>query len=141
MTISEYISKWLKEYRKIEIDTNHVSDGSDKYGLFKSPARDVKEFTDESYEITEFYQFLIRQSASSKADRVDSDEWMEELAYWADDYHCWYEYPKLDGQRKVSDIRMTASPYPMEIKDRDALYQVTLSITYTREREDKEWRG
>ena len=38
MTISAYISNLLKEYDGIEIDTDHVSDGSDKYGLFKSPA-------------------------------------------------------------------------------------------------------
>lgn len=41
MTISEAISKWLAEYDGIVVDTNHVSDGSDQYGLFKSPQRNI----------------------------------------------------------------------------------------------------
>lgn len=55
MTIAAYIVNFLGNYDGIEIDTNHVSEGSDKYGLFKSPSRDVKEFNDSSYQITEYY--------------------------------------------------------------------------------------
>ena len=53
MTISKAITQWLKGYENINIETNHIKDGSDKYGLFKSPARDIKNFNDNSQEITE----------------------------------------------------------------------------------------
>ena len=48
MTISEAISKWLAEYGEIVVDTNHVSDGSDQYGLFKSPQRNIVSHVDSS---------------------------------------------------------------------------------------------
>ena len=62
MTISQYITDFLKNYENIEIDTNHVADGSDKYGMFKSPARDVRNNIDESYQITEYFNFFAKQT-------------------------------------------------------------------------------
>jgi hypothetical protein len=53
MTISAYIAKILSEYEGIAIDTNHMETGSDQYGLYKSPGRNRRNFTDGSYEVTE----------------------------------------------------------------------------------------
>ena len=136
MTISEYIVKLLKNYEGIVIDTNHVPDGSDKYGLFKSPSRDIKNFTDSSYEITDYYQFLARQSGVSKSERKEADEWLEDLTYWVDDFPYNYSFPPLDKNREVTGLSITGSPYPMEARDKDTMYQILLSITYTREREE-----
>lgn len=135
MTISAYIVNLLSNYEGIEIDTNHVSEGSDQYGLFKSPSRDIKEFNDTSYQITEYYQFLARQAATSKSERKEADEWLEELAYWIDDFPYNYSFPPLDKNREVTGISITGSPYPMEADDKKTLYQILLSITYSRERE------
>lgn len=136
MTISAYIVNLLKEYEGIEIDTNHVADGSDQYGLFKSPSRDIKEFNDGTYQITEYYQFLARQSGVSKSERKEADEWLEELAYWIDDLTYYYSLPELDKNRQVTGVSITGSPYPMEANDKEAMYQILLSITYTRERRE-----
>lgn len=135
MTISKYIVDLLKKYDGIEIDTNHVPDGSDKYGLFKSPSRNIKDFTDASYEITEFYQFLARQRTVSMSERKEADEWLEDLTYWVDDLNVNYEFPSLDNGRTVTGMSITGCPYPMDAKDKDTLYQMSLSITYIRERE------
>ena len=113
MTISEAISKWLAEYDGIVVDTNHVSDGSDKYGLFKSPQRNIVSHVDSSYEITEYYQLLARLNSLSEDDRKDSDEQLEKLTYWADDYSFNHEYPALDGNRQILNISVTGSPYPL----------------------------
>lgn len=136
MTISAYIVNLLKHYENIEIDTNHVSDGSDKYGLFRAPGRNIREFNDESYEITEFYQFDARQAALSASERKEADEWLEDLAYWADDFPYRNEFPKLDKGRAVTGIAITGSPYPMAVDGTEALYEMSISITYVRERED-----
>ena len=135
MTISEYIVNFLKNYEGIEIDTNHMTDGSDKYGLFKSPSRDIKEFNDGTYQITEYYQFLARQSGVSKSERKEADAWLEEVTYWIDDYPYNYGYPSIDNKREVTGLSITGSPYPMETGDKESLYQIMLSITYMRERE------
>lgn len=135
MTISQYISDLMKQYDGIELDTNHVKDGSDQYGLFRSPGRDIKNLTDGSYEITEYYQFLARQSAVSLSSRKKTDEWLEDLAYWADDLGVNYEFPPIDKNRRVTGLSITGNPYPMESDNRECLYQMSLSITYERERE------
>ena len=136
MTISEYIVKLLRNYDSIEIDTNHVKDGSDKYGLFKSPSREINDFNDTSYQITEHYQFLARQSGVSKSERKEADEWLEDLTYWVDDFPYNYSFPPLDKNREVTGLSINGSPYPMEAGDKDTMYQILLSITYTREREE-----
>ena len=135
MTISEAISKWLAEYDGIDVDTNHVSDGSDQYGLFKSPQRNIVSHVDSSYEITEYYQLLARLNSLSEDDRKDSDEQLEKLTYWADDYPFNYEYPALDGNRQILNISVTGSPYPLSTDSSDTVYQLSIEITYTRERE------
>lgn len=135
MTISAAISKWLAEYGEIVIETNHVSDGSDKYGLFKSPQRNIVSHVDYSYEITEYYQLLARLNSLSEDDRKDSDELLEKLTYWADDYPFIYEYPVLDGNRQILNISVTGSPYPLSTDSSDTVYQLSIEITYTRERE------
>lgn len=136
MTVSAYISDLLSKYEGIEIDTNHVPDGSDKYGLFKSPSRNIKDFADSSYEITEFYQFLARQKTVSKSERLEADEWLEELTYWVDDFVYQYNFPELGNSRTVTGLSITGCPYPMETENRGTLYQMNLSITYIREREE-----
>ena len=135
MTISAAVASWLSFYKAMEVDTNHISDGSDQFGLFKSPTRTTKEYTNGSYEITEFYQFYARQASVSEEDRKDSDAWLEDLAYWADDFPFEYAYPTLDGNRKINKIELTGIPYPMEADSSDTLYQMSLAITYTRQRE------
>lgn len=136
MTIAAAIVEFLSAYEGLEIETNHMGDGSDRYGLFKSPSRDKKEFNDSSCEITEYYQFFARQRSNSNIERKEADEWLEELTYWVDDYPFGDDYPALDKGRRIESISITGAPYPMEADDKKILYQMSLSITYTRQRED-----
>ena len=133
MTISQYITDFLKNYENIEIDTNHVADGSDKYGMFKSPARDVRNNIDESYQITEYFNFFAKQSAIAESERKESDEWLEDFMYWLDDYPFNYEYPKIDGNRRILNIQATGCTTPMFDDENDITYQISMSITYERE--------
>lgn len=136
MTISKYIVDLLAEYEGLEIELNHIPDGADQYGLFKSPAREVKRFNDGSCEISEHYLFYARQTTLSGSERKEADEWLENLTYWIDDFPFYFAFPDLDGNRTVQELTITGCPYPMEADDKETLYQLTLSITYTRERED-----
>lgn len=136
MTISKYISEFLSKYENIQVDTNHIQDGSDKYGLFKSPGRTVVGFIDESYRITENYQFFAKQNSNSEYDRQDSDDWLEDITYWVDDFPWENDYPDIDGGRKVESIVLTGCPYPMETDGKETLYQMSLAITYIRSRKE-----
>ena len=136
MTTSAYISRILSGYEGIEIDTNHMGAGADKYGLYKSPSRDCTEHIDGTQEITEHFQFFARQSSVSYSERKEADEWLEDLTYWIDDYGIMNEYPDIDGNRSVTDISVTGVPTPFDYENDDIVYQLSLSITYKRERED-----
>lgn len=133
MTISKYIADFIRQYKQIKIDTNHLKDGSDQYGMFKSPARDIRRNIDDSCVITEYYQFFAKQASTSESERKESDEWLEELTYWVDDYELGGNYPAIDGSRRVVNIEVTGSPTPFEDKDSEILYQISLAITYERE--------
>lgn len=133
MTISEYISNFLKQYKNIKIDTNHVGEGSDKYGLYKTAAREREKHLDGSSTITEYYTFFAFQNSMSEDERKEDDEWLEDLTYWADDYDLWYNYPTIDGGRMVTDITITGSPAPFVDDNNGITYQLTLSIKYERE--------
>lgn len=137
MTISKYIIDFISNHLDgFSIDTNHLGNGADKYGLFKSPSRDITHNIDGSYNITEHYQLFVKQDGISETDRKDADEFLEGLTYWMDDYSFNYEYPQIDGNRKVTDISITGCPYLMDVENNnEVVYQLMLSITYTRERE------
>ena len=66
---------------------------------------------------------------------MEVDEFLEELTYWADDLGTTYAFPSIDGNRRILRIAITGNPYPMETDSKDTLYQLSLSITYERERE------
>ena len=133
MTIASALAEWLSKIESLSIDTNHITDGSDKYGLFKAPNRDIKNHIDGSYEITEYYDFFARQASVSQSDRQDSDEWLENLSYMADDAGTIYELPDLDGNRRVISITLTGAPYVMESGSNEVLYHMSISVTYERE--------
>lgn len=136
MTIAKYINDFISsQLDGVVINTNHLGSGADQYGLFKSPSRTLVNYTDGSCEITEHYQFFAKQGGLSEVERKGSDEFLENLTYWVDDYPIYNEYPPIDGDRVVTSIQMTGCPYSSEVDNHnEVVYQISLSITYTRER-------
>lgn len=116
------------------ICTNHLNDGSDRYGIFRSPGRTITEQIDGSYIATEAYQFFGRLDSLSETEREDAEEQMEALVYAVDDYIYNYDYPELTDNRTIQNIEITGCPYPFETTDEDLLYQISLNVTYLRER-------
>ena len=142
MTVSKAIAKWLEGYemKPVKVSIDQVGAGADSLGMFKSPNREVVNHNDSSYKITEYYElFVVRESQENK-DREDNDEWLENFTYWADDCRYGRMYPQLDKNRRCLDIWLSGTPYMFEAKENNtALYQISLGITYLREREALEW--
>ncbi len=132
-TISAAIVEMFDELG-FTIHTNHISDGTGRYGVFRSPARTVQEYIDGSLLITEAYQFFGRLDSLSETEREDADEQMENLVYAVDDYLLTHDYPTLTGNRTIQKVEITGCPYPFETTDEDLLYQISLNVTYLRER-------
>lgn len=133
MTISKYLAEFIQLYETIKIDTNHLEPGSNKYGVFRSPQRNITRNIDGSATITESYSFYAFQRSLSEAERKTDDEWLEDFCYWVDDYPQQYEYPDIDGDRRIIDIQATGSPYAYTDDPNGTTYQITISITYERE--------
>lgn len=133
MTITNYISDFLKLYESIKIDTNHLEDGADKYGLFRSPARQRTQLIDGNSTITENFVFYASQKSISEIERKEDEEWLEEFTYWIDDFDLYNYYPSIDKGRKVTDISVSGSPTPYVDDANGIIYQFSLSITYERE--------
>lgn len=133
MTISKYVNNFIKQYETLKIDTNHVQEGSDKYGLYKSPGMDIRRNVDGTATITENYQFLAMQRSIAEAERQEDDAWLENFVYWVIDYPLKYEYPEIDGGRIVTDITVTGAPTPLTNSDDGIMYQISLNITYQKE--------
>lgn len=142
MTISNAISKWLEGYemKPVKVNIDQVGAGADSLGIFKSPNREVVDYNDESYKITEYYNLFVVREGQEYQDRAENDEWLENFAYWVDDKGYMEEYPKLDNDRKCLRLWLSGTPYMFEAKeDNTVLYQISLGITYLRERKVKEW--
>ena len=143
MTVSKAIAKWLKGYdmKAVKVDTDQVGEGADSLGIFKSPNRDIQVYNNSSYQITEYYQLFVVRESQERRDREDNDEWLENFTYWVDDCQYKGDFPELDNDRKCTDIELSGTPYMFEAKeDNTALYQISLKITYIRERKsEEEW--
>lgn len=143
MTVSKAITEWLKCYdmTAVVIDTDQVGDGADSLGIFKSPNRDVKLYNDCSYQISEHYHLFVVRDGHEPRDRAENDEWLENFAYWVDDRQYSGDFPELDNRRKCTDIELAGTPYMFETRENNtAVYQISLKITYLREREvSGEW--
>lgn len=140
MTVSQAIATLLSENGKIEIDKVYASDGADQNGLCKKPEREVKNLIDGAYEITEQYSFAAKQKVLAETEKMETDAWLEELIYWVDDLAYCSNFPELGSGRKIISMEMTGKPYSIAAEDNETIYQMSLSVTYTREREDTLWK-
>lgn len=136
MTVSQAISVFLAENERVGIDTIHPLEGADQNGLSKKTERSIRNFINSEYEITESYEFVAKQTVLSASDRKEADEWLEELIYWTDDRSYYGNFPELGNNRKIVNIDLTGAPSSIAEEDNETRYKMSLSITYTRERED-----
>lgn len=135
MTISESLVKWILSLPiDIRIETDSVGAGSDRFGLYRMPQRNVENHIDGGQVITEYYQLLCRQSSKTNTDRKSTDKWLEDFIYTVDDEAYYGDLPKLGKNRRCLNVEATGSPYVMAADTDTNLYQIQLSITYERER-------
>lgn len=135
-TISQAVIAFLATYKELEVNADYLSEMADQSGLVKSETRTVKECIGGEHIITESYQFYATQKSAEGEKLKDTDEWLEELIYWADDYALQYEYPELTGGRHIEKINLTGVPYARDTENDEIIYKMVLTITYVRERED-----
>lgn len=135
-TIAQALMQFLESFGSLEAVTSYGDGGQDKYGLTRATDRTVKNCISGAYEITEYYQLYARQIGDSEGNLKECDEWLEALTYWVDDYSLQYDYPTLSGSRHIEKIELVGVPHSVDIESNEMIYNLALTISYVRERED-----
>ena len=134
MTVSEALKNWLRGCDCVEIvdvDTDRLEANAESLGLYKQAQRETTAFLDGSAEITDYYYFLARWPTTLESERVNSQTIMSNLESWIEDKNLGNELPEVPG---VERVFVANGFYMLEAESDDAVYQVSIGITYLKER-------
>lgn len=135
MTLTKAISEWLQSSGILTVDddvsTDWLAAAAESYGLYKQPSNMVTTYIDGDELRTEYYFFLTRQSAQQEIDRRENQEFLEAIEDWVDDKNFHGNYPNIPG---IESVEITNSFYMQETEGEEAVYQISIGITYTKKR-------
>ena len=116
---------------KIEaIDVNQLSPELEALGVYKQPTRMVTEMIDGGAIINEIYYLLFRQPAQLAQERLSSEEYLEKVEGWIEDQNWVENFPQI--RATVHDVEVVNAFYMMDRDDDEAVYQLSIAITYER---------
>lgn len=116
---------------KIEaIDVNQLSPDLEALGVYKQPTRTVTELIDGSAIINEIYYLLFRQPAQLAQERLSSEEYLEKVEGWIEDQNWGENFLQIGSA--VHDVEVVNTFYMMDRDDDEAVYQLSIAITYER---------
>ena len=135
MTVIQGIIKWLQTFQPSEswkINTDILPAKIKDCAVIKEPIINKKNFISGKIRATEHYTLMVRLDSQLDESRIDNNEWGESLEQWIEEQDRNKNYPEIDGI--VQSIRIT-TPFYMGIGDmQESIYQLTISITYEREK-------
>lgn len=134
MTNSELIKEWLRACKFIEIvdiDTDRLEAQAESMGIYKQATRDVDEYIDGSKLISEYYYFLTRQSAQLESERIGAQEFLSQIEDWVEESEYNEIYPKIPG---IERVFIANGFYMTDAETEESVYQISIGITYQKER-------
>lgn len=138
MTVIQGIIKWLQMFEPSEswkmkkINTDILPAKIKGCAVIKEPVINKKSFISGKTRATEHYTLMVRLDSQLDESRIDNNEWGESLEQWIEEQDRNKNYPEIDGT--VRNIEIT-TPFYMGIGDmQESIYQLTISITYEREK-------
>lgn len=137
MTVAESLKKWLCGFDKAdfsEILTDFIDAPPDCISIFKSPNKSIVKFNDGSRQITEYYQFFFRQPTQLDKKRIENQRLLADLEEWVEQRNYSEDYPELHENLVCEEIDIANSATINSQEDDNAIYQITLSIQYLKER-------
>lgn len=138
MTVAECIKNWLGGFTQLslsELCTDFLESDLESYEIFKSPNRDIKQYTDGSSLVTEYYQFYGRKATTADSERVSNQQVLADFENWIETKNFDEEYPDLSqvGNLICQEISIENSATIIDQTDSSAVYQITIKITYKKE--------
>ncbi len=138
-TISESVIAWLKtfdpkEYWKMKrIETGILPADVDSYALVKEPIVNKKTSISGKVTATEHYTLHARFASQNNTDRMDNGAFGELLESWVHEQNETRNYPAIESG-KVKKMDITTPFYVGKTETDNSVYQLTLSITYVKEK-------
>ena len=80
--------------------------------------------------INEIYYLLFRQPAQLAQERLSSEEYLEKVEGWIEDQNWVENFPQI--RATVHDVEVVNTFYMMDRDDDEAVYQLSIAITYER---------
>ena len=138
MTVAECIKDWLKDFTEITIEdccTDRLESAIESYEIFKSPNKDIVQFADGSSLVTEYYQFFGRKATNDDSERVGNQQILANFEDWIEKKNFEELYPDLSqaGTLHCEEISIENSATVIDQTDSEAIYQITIKITYKKE--------
>lgn len=136
MGITTGLLEWFKGCELIEalefVDVNQLQPEIEALGLYKQPSRTTEELIDGTTLITDVYYLLFKQPSQLKRERLENDEYLENVENWVEGQEWEENYPDIGYQ--VHEITVTSTFYMMESEENENIYQLAISITYEKGR-------
>lgn len=138
-TVSESVIEWLKtfnpkEYWKMKrIETGILPADVDSYALVKEPIVNKTTSISGKVTATEHYTLHARLTSQNNTDRIDNGAFGELLEAWVYEQKQSRNYPLIESG-KVKSVDVTTPFYVGKTETNNSVYQLTISITYVKEK-------
>lgn len=114
-----------------DFDTDRLRAEAESLGIYKQPTNETVDYIDGSTLCTDFFYIVARQEAQEERDRVSNQEFLEQFEQWIAEQNYKSNYPQ---GYNIEEISVANSFYMQETDGEQAVYQISVGVTYRKER-------
>ena len=114
-----------------DFDTDRLRAEAESLGIYKQPTNETVDYIDGSTLCTDYFYIIARQEAQEERDRVSNQEFLEQFEQWIAEQNYKSNYPQ---GHNIEEISVANSFYMQETDGEQAVYQISVGVTYRKER-------
>lgn len=114
-----------------DFDTDRLRAEAESLGIYKQPTNETVDYIDGSTLCTDYFYIVARQEAQEERDRVSNQEFLEQFEQWIAEQNYKSNYPQ---GHNIEEISVVNSFYMQETDGEQAVYQISVGVTYRKER-------
>lgn len=114
-----------------DFDTDRLRAETESLGIYKQPTNETVDYIDGSTLCTDYFYIVARQEAQEERDRVSNQEFLEQFEQWIAEQNYKSNYPQ---GYNIEEISVANSFYMQETDGEQAVYQISVGVTYRKER-------
>jgi hypothetical protein len=114
-----------------DFDTDRLRAEAESLGIYKQPTNETVDYIDGSTLCTDYFYIVARQEAQEERDRVSNQEFLEQFEQWIEEQNYKSNYPQ---GHNIEEISVANSFYMQETDGEQAVYQISVGVTYRKER-------